>query len=124
MLLCVPTAGSEGLDDQVGEHFGRVPTYTIVDSETREVKIIENTSKHKGGSGLPANLLAEEGIDVMICSGLGRRAINLLDQHDIEVCTGGSGTARAAINQWEQGELSPASQADACTKHQFSDRPE
>lgn len=34
-----------------------------------------------GGMGLPAELLAREGIDTMICSGLGRRAIGLFKQH-------------------------------------------
>ena len=36
MKVCIPTMGEKGLDNLVGEHFGRVPTYTIVDLETQD----------------------------------------------------------------------------------------
>ena len=65
MRICVPTEGNGGLDDRVGEHFGRSPTYTIYDTETGEVEILPNTSEHLGGSGLPAELLAQAGVDVV-----------------------------------------------------------
>ena len=31
MKVSIPTNGKKGLEDTVGEHFGKVPTYTIVD---------------------------------------------------------------------------------------------
>jgi len=120
--VCVPTAGSGGLDDLVGEHFGRVPTYTIYNSETGEVEVVDNTSEHLGGTGLPGEILAQLGIDVLLCSGLGRRAIGILNQNGIEVCAGVSGTAREAIESWKGGALSPVSEGDACQKHAFRDR--
>lgn len=120
--VCVPTAGSGGLGDLVGEHFGRVPTYTIYNAETGEVEVVDNTSGHMGGSGLPGEILVQLGIDVLLCSGLGRRAIGILNQNGIEVCAGVSGTARAAIEAWKAGRLSKASDKDACQKHAFRDR--
>lgn len=122
MRICVPSAGSGGLKDGVGEHFGRVPTYTILDSETEEYEVIDNESEHRGGSGLPADLLADAGVDVVVCSGLGRKAINLLGQHGVEVNTGVSGTVQQAVNQWKRDELSSASEADACSRHKYGDR--
>ena len=119
--VCVPTEGPGGLDDRVGEHFGRVPTYTIYNAETGEVEVMDNTSEHAGGSGLPAQILAGLGIDVLLCSGLGRRAIGILSENGIEVCTGVSGTAREAIESWKGGRLSAASEGDACQKHAFRD---
>jgi predicted Fe-Mo cluster-binding NifX family protein len=120
--VCVPTAAHGGLDDLVGEHFGRVPTYTIYDSETDTVEIIDNTSEHAGGSGLPGEILSALGIDVLLCSGLGRRAVGILSGNGIEVCVGVSGTAREAIEAWKKGNLSKASEEDACEKHAFHDR--
>ena len=120
--VCVPTAGPGGLDDRVGEHFGRVPTYTIYDSETGSVEVVDNSSEHAGGTGLPADILAELGIDVLLCSGLGRRAIGILSENGIEVCSGVSGTAREAIESWKGGRLSTASEGDACQRHVFHDR--
>ena len=118
MRVCVPSAGPGGLGDLVGEHFGRVPTYTIYDTETGQVEILPNTSEHMGGAGLPAELLAQAGVEVVICAGLGRRAIDLLTQSGIEVCTGASGTVREAIEAWRSGKLPGA---DACDRHLFHD---
>jgi len=120
--LCVPTSGSGGLDDLVGEHFGRVPTYTIYDSEAGTVEVVDNTSEHAGGTGLPADILANLGIDVLLCNGLGRRAIGILSESGIEVSIGLSGTAREAIEAWKGGRLSGASEGDACQQHAFRDR--
>jgi len=120
--VCVPTAGPGGLDDVVGEHFGRVPTYTIYDSDSGAVEVVDNTSEHAGGKGLPADILSSLGIDVLLCSGLGRRAIGILNANGVEVCIGQSGTARDAIEAWKGGRLSSASDDDACQQHAFHDR--
>jgi len=117
----VPTAGQGGLDDAVGEHFGRVPTYTIFDSGTRQVEIVDNTSEHAGGNGLPADILSKLRIDVLLCRGAGRRAIDIFTGNGIEVCVGVDGTAGEAIYTWEAGTLSKASNADACQQHAFHD---
>lgn len=119
MRVCVPSSGSGGLDDRVGDHFGRVPTYTIVDTETSEVEVISNQSEHIGGSGLPADLLAQEGVDILICSGLGRRAINLFNEHGITVHVGASGRVKEAIEEWKDDRLAEASESDACRRHEF-----
>ena len=71
--------GGAGLHALAGEHFGRVPTYTIVDLETDEVMVIPNTSHHTGGQGDPPEIMAKEGVHIMICQGLGRRAIDLFE---------------------------------------------
>ena len=122
MKICIPTEGDRGLDDDVGEHFGRVPTYTIIDSETDIVKIIQNTSEHMNGSGYPPEIMQQEGVDVMICQGLGKRAISMFEEFGINVYIGASGTVKNAVNAFKQGNLRKASQGDACGKHAFHDR--
>ena len=119
--LCVPTSGGGGLDDLVGEHFGRVPTFTLVDSETGEVEILDNTSEHMGGAGLPADLLIAAGAEVILCQGLGRRAIQLLSDGGVSVCTGVSGTVAQVIAEWKGGSLPEAGASDACARHAFHD---
>jgi predicted Fe-Mo cluster-binding NifX family protein len=122
MKICVPTMGNGGLDDWVGEHFGRVPTYTVVDLDTNEVKIIQNTSHHMGGHGDPPEIMAREGVNVMICQGLGRRAINMFESLGITVYIGASGMVRDAVDMFKQGDLQKASESDGCGKHTFRDR--
>jgi len=121
MKICIPTMGEKGLDDSVGEHFGRVPTYTVVDLDTDEVKVVPNISNHMGGQGNPPEIMAREGVNVMVCQGLGRRAISMFEQMGIDVYIGASGTVREAIAAYKQGTLQKASEGDACAQHAFRD---
>ncbi len=122
MKICIPTMGENGLNNLVGEHFGRVPTYTIVDLDTDDVKVIPNTSHHMGGQVDPPEIMAREGVNVMICQGLGRRAITMFEEFGIEVYIGASGTVRDAVTAFKQGRLQKASINDACGQHAFRDQ--
>ena len=119
MKICIPSMGDKGLNEQVGEHFGRVPNYTIIDSETDEVKVIDNTSGHAGGSGYPAEILANFGINVMICGGLGRRAITMFEESGVMVYIGASGTVDNAYQMYKGGKLKAATDESACAQHAF-----
>ncbi len=119
MKVCIPTMGDKGLDEQVGEHFGRVPTYTVYDSETEELNIMDNTSGHAGGSGYPAEILANAGINVMVCGGLGSRAISMFEQSGVMVYIGARGTVKEALDMWKAGQLTAATNEDACAQHAF-----
>jgi len=121
MKICIPTMGEKGLNETVGEHFGRVPTYTVVDLETNEVKVISNTSHHAGGAGYPPEIMASEGVDVMVCQGLGRRAISMFEEIGIQVYIGASGTVQDAIDAFKQHKLQQAGTNDACGRHVFRD---
>ena len=122
MKVGIPTNGDNGLDEEIGEHFGRVDTYTIIDLETNEVKIIPNTSNHMGGEGYPPELLKKEGITIMVCRGLGRRAITMFEEIGIDVYIGASGTVKDAVEAFKQGSLQKASEGDACGQHAFRDQ--
>ena len=119
MKVAIPTMGYQGLDEQVGEHFGRVPTYTIVNLDNDKVTIIDNTSHHKSGQGYPPELLAEHGVDVMLCRGLGRRAISMFTDLGIDVRIGASGTVRDVVAASRADRLHSADTSDACTQHAF-----
>ena len=122
MKICIPTNGDEGLDDYVGEHFGRVPTYTIVNSNTNKVKTVPNISHHMGGQVEPPEIMVKEGVDVLICNGLGRRAISAFNGYGIAVYIGATGKVRCAVNAFKQGKLQKATISDACGKHSFRDQ--
>ncbi len=119
MKVCIPTNGNRGLDETVGEHFGRVPTYTIVDLDKNDVKVISNDSHHMGGRGYPPELLTKEGVNVMLCSGLGRKAIGMFSDFGITVYIGAKGTVKDAIDAYKNEELKKANEGDACQEHAF-----
>jgi predicted Fe-Mo cluster-binding NifX family protein len=119
MLIGIPTMGIRGMDEQVGEHFGRTPTYTLYDTETGETRVIENTSEHMGGVGHPPELLSVHGVELMICQGLGRRAIAMFSDKNICVYIGARGTVADSIRMWKNRELMEATEENACGKHAF-----
>ena len=105
------------MDELVGEHFGRVPTYTIVDTDNDNVEIVKNETIHTGGAGYAPDLLADHNIDNMICAGLGRRAITLFEEKGIMVYIGASGTVKEAIEMFNKGTLQAATNENACAQH-------
>ncbi len=119
MRLCIPSESTGGLEDQVGYHFGRVENYTIYDDASNKVEVIENTSSHRGGTKLPAELLREYNVDVMICGGIGRRAIQLFEQYGVEIYIGAQGIIKEAIEQFKQDKLKMATNKDACQQHKY-----
>jgi len=122
MKICIPTEGENGLDDFVGEHFGRVPYYTIVDLDIDDVKVIPNTSHHMGGNEYPPELMEREGVNVLVCRGLGRRAIGMFEEFGIDVYIGASGLVRDAITDFKSGRLRKAGIGDSCGRHAFRDQ--
>ena len=117
MKICVPTMGDRGLDETVSAHFGRALTFTIIDMETNEVRVLRNESEHFGGVGYPPELLANADAQVLLTSGLGPRAINMFEQIGIEVYVGASGTVRDAIEAFQRGMLQEATDENACKEH-------
>ncbi len=119
MKICFPTMGARGIDEELGEHFGRVPTYTIVDTETGDAKVVDNTSEHGGGSGYPPEIIKATGADIMVVSGLGRRAIMMFEEYGIMVYVGASGSVRDALAMYKAGRLEAATDKNACAQHAF-----
>lgn len=117
LKVCVPTMGNGGLKEYVSEHFGRAPTFTIVDLSTNEVRVIPNTSEHMGGMRKPPELIAGMGVQIMLCSGLGPRAIQMFEDQGIEVFVGAAGTVMDTIKAWREGKLQEATDANACKMH-------
>ena len=119
MKVCIPSMGNKGLEELIGEHFGRVPFYTVIDLETDEVTIVPNTSHHMDGRGYPPEIMAKHQVNAMICTGLGRRAIGMFEDFGIEVYIGATGRVRDAVRAFKEGRLKKASIEDACGRHAF-----
>ena len=114
MRVTVPTTGDKGMEEQVNDHIGNAPTYTIVDTETGEVRTVENTSNHRGGVGMPPEVIARAGTDVVLCFTLGPRAVDLFSGYGIKVHVGAEGTVEDAIKAWKAGQLAEADEHTDC----------
>lgn len=107
----------KGMDAVVSDHFGKAPSYTLVDSETMEVKVFVNESDHNGGKGSPPEHISRYGAQVVLAAGAGAGAINKLNEYGIKVYLGSKGTVREAVDSWKAGMLKEADAKSACAHH-------
>jgi len=119
MRIVIPTNGKRGLDDIVAEHFGRCNTYTFLDEKGKVVEIIDNTSEHMGGSGLPPELMKEHGANVLLCKELGPRALNLCWDLGIEVYVYPAKTVKEIFEMWKNKKIKRANSDDVCEEHRI-----
>jgi predicted Fe-Mo cluster-binding NifX family protein len=117
MKIVIPTENKKGLNDKVAEHFGRCNTYTFLDENGKLIEIINNISEHMGGSGLPPELMKKHGANILLCRGLGSRALDLCKQFDIEVYVYQSTTVKEIFNLWKKNKIKKASSEDVCKEH-------
>lgn len=115
--IVIPTDDKKGLDDKIAEHFGRCNTYTFLDEDGKVLEIIDNTSEHMGGIGLPPELMKKHNANVLLCKGLGSRALNLCKELGIEVYVNHSETVRNIFEMWKNNKLQRASSEDVCEEH-------
>lgn len=104
--LVVASADRDGLDGQVGQHFGRCPAYTVVevaDASIVSARVVDNPffQGHEPGD-VPA-FIAGLGADVLLAGGIGCRAIEFFDHYGVRVSSGHSGTTREAVVGWLGG---------------------
>ena len=90
---------------QVFQHFGHTETFKIYETEDGRVLSTHILSSSGSGHGALASLLAEQGVDVLICGGIGGGAQTALAEQGIELCAGASGGVDEAVAAYLKGEL-------------------
>lgn len=89
----------------VFQHFGHTKQfkiYEIIDSSVVSFSILDTNGS---GHGALAGLLKENGIDVLICGGIGGGAQNALTQAGIKFFGGVQGSADQAVVAYMTGKL-------------------
>jgi predicted Fe-Mo cluster-binding NifX family protein len=117
MNICIPTLNQNGLNSSVSSHFGKASTFAIVNDATNEVRFVQNSGQHHGGAMTPAEIIGKEGVHVVLCGGLGVRAVRLFEQQGIHVYCEASGTVADALKAYKAGNLPEATDANACQQH-------
>ena len=90
---------------EVFQHFGHSEEFKVYEVEDGAVQSSEVIGSNGSGHGALAALLADKGIDVLICGGIGGGAQNALEEAGIELCAGASGSADEAVAAYLRGEL-------------------
>lgn len=111
MRIAISTDDKNGLESTTSHHFGRCPCYVFVDFEgikITTVNSVDNPFYEKHEPGQVPGFIHENGANVMISGGMGRRAIDFFDQFGIQVATGASGKVADVIQAYLDGKLSGA----------------
>ena len=87
------------------QHFGRTETFKVYDVEDNKIVSSEVIGSNGTGHGALAGLLANHGIDVLICGGIGGGAQAALAEAGVELVAGASGDADQAVEAYLRGEL-------------------
>ncbi len=89
----------------VSAHFGRCPSYTIVDIDSGKVVDREEIPNPGHQPGFLPQYLSERGVNVIIAGGMGPRAQGLFAQKNIETLIGVQGPIDTIISQFLKQEL-------------------
>lgn len=108
----------------VSAHFGRCPSYTIVDIEEGKVTKSEEIANPGHSPGFLPGFLADKGVSVVIAGGMGPRAKGHFAENNIQVITGVQGKVEEVIERFVRQEIRPGQ--DLCEhggEHQPGDKP-
>ncbi|MCU0651837.1 MAG: NifB/NifX family molybdenum-iron cluster-binding protein [Candidatus Omnitrophica bacterium] len=118
MRICIPTENKEGLSARVYEHFGSTPYFTIYDTENETFKIVDNINAHHShGMCHPIGVLGTSSIDVVVCQGMGMRAVQKLNEANIKAYKAVAGTVDEIIKGYKGNELEELTVQNACAQH-------
>jgi predicted Fe-Mo cluster-binding NifX family protein len=120
MLIAFSAESKNGLESPISHHFGRCPAYILVDLEGEEVKSIssiDNPFVQDHIPGMVPRFIHEQGVDMMISGGMGRRAIEFFEQFGIGVATGAQGDVQFALQAYMKGKLIEAAPCRQSLEH-------
>ncbi len=110
--IAIPTNG-----ELVDAHFGKAAGFTVFEIEGKDARFVELLSaaglqhQHEG----LASMFKRNGVDVLVCGGIGGGMINGLKSIGLEVVTGASGNVSEVAKTYASGNL--VSTASVCQSH-------
>jgi predicted Fe-Mo cluster-binding NifX family protein len=108
------SANRPDLDADVDPRFGRCQHLVLVDPDTMNFEILNNSgSMGSGGAGIAtAQLVIGKGVEAVITGNCGPNAYGVLSAAGIRVVTGVSGKLKDALISYKSGNLQTSTQAN------------
>jgi len=109
------SATHRSLEADVDPRFGRCMCFVIVETEGNEIKSHKEVNNEaiqamRGAGIQAAQIVANEGVEVVITGNIGPNAFNVLSQTGIKVVTGVSGKVSEVVKKYLKGELKETTQ--------------
>ncbi|CAA7600445.1 Dinitrogenase iron-molybdenum cofactor [Acididesulfobacillus acetoxydans] len=110
--IAIPSNG-ELLD----AHFGRAQAFTVFEvdgNQARQVEVLSAAGLEHQHEGL-ASMFKRNGIDVLVCGGIGGGMIDSLNYAGLDLVTGASGLTKDVAQSYAAGTL--VSTGSVCQEH-------
>ena len=106
MIIALPV-DEKDLNNQVSVSFGRAPYYAIYNTETNDVKYIENTAANaKGGAGIKAaQFVVDSGASVLITPRCGENAAEIFNAADVKIYRASGQSVAENITSFKNDQL-------------------
>lgn len=115
MKICMPTIDDRGKEARLSDHFGSAPCFTFFDTKSRRWTTVANAqAQHARGECNPTASIRSEAVDVVVCRGLGRRALERLQATGVEVFTTREMMAGRAVDAFGAGQLNAMTPQEGC----------
>jgi predicted Fe-Mo cluster-binding NifX family protein len=114
MIVAIPATG-EDLTAEIDPRFGRAGRFLIVDTDTDEIRVVENVqnlSASQGAGIQSAKGVLDAGATDVLTAHVGPKAFSTLSAGGARIYTGLSGSAGDALAMLTGGKLKPAAGAD------------
>lgn len=114
MKIAISSSGAD-LSSEVDPRFGRAANFIVVDSDTMNFEVVENTQNLNlpQGAGIQAGkTVVDSGAEVVLTGNCGPKAFAVLQQVGIAVVIGVQGIVGDAVTAYKNGELQAADDAN------------
>jgi predicted Fe-Mo cluster-binding NifX family protein len=103
------TSSGKGLDSAVDPRFGRAAYFLIVDTDSLDFDVVDNSDNLNAfrGAGIQAAaMISNKGAEVLLTGYCGPNAFKTLSAANIKVANDISGTVREAVAALKEGRVS------------------
>jgi predicted Fe-Mo cluster-binding NifX family protein len=114
MKIAVTAQGCE-LESELDPRFGRASCFIVVDTDSGEHEIVDNTQNLNAAQGAgvqAAQTIVNQRVDAVLTGHCGPKAFSVLDRAGIKVYLGAEGLVGEAIEQVLAGEYQAALMPD------------
>ncbi len=112
MIIAITSSGST-LESEIDPRFGRCQFFQLYDTETDNIKAVENPAAGAMGGAGPqaAQCIADNKAEAVLTGNVGPSAFTTLKAMGIKIFIGIKGTAKEALEQFKQNALQEVDQA-------------
>lgn len=114
MKVAITSTGKD-LDAQVDPRFGRAAYIIVVDTDTLDFEVIdnsENKNAFKGAGITAASTICEKGAQVLMTGFCGPNAFKTLNSAGVKVANDATGTIRSTVEDYNAGKVTFADSAN------------